>query len=412
MKGGPLSLRGAIQGPSQQCTGGAPRGAPPWRSLFFSSVLRLAEHEKGSFVVVFSLSVRGFEGYVCNWNKPLAAVMDQILNCNIKFKHAAEIYDPEFECFIFRGCDKGFRVGRRAVVYCRGPDLLKWVYDNREMLNKKHSAALDKPIVNEDDAAALCDKLIRFGFLYRAQYRPGLSARKTCLFAAQLDGVVEVGENGRCKRPKWPKRLAISQKQSFDANSFYCCVYEGSNRWQHFMLFCVIAAVLCVCMFPAWPLKLKIGLWYLSVVFLTLLQEQNSYYFIHYPPFRLPCIAVLGVLPIVGLFLIVLRLILFLLLWFVGYQFWLLPNLFNEDAGFIDSFIPLTEFQKTPGSWTMVGARAFCALLSAATVYKLGETHSPGDVATFARQSFIDVLDWGRMRLEARFLRDTSVGGG
>ncbi|KAL8271651.1 hypothetical protein Esti_004456 [Eimeria stiedai] len=269
--------------------------------------------------------------------------MDQILNCNIKFKHAAE-------------------VGRRAVVYCRGPDLFKWVYDNREMLNKKHSAALEKQIETEEDAAALCDRLIRFGFFYRAQYRP-------------LDGVVEVGENGRCKRPKWPKRLAISQKQSFDVNSFYCCVYEGNNVWQHFMLFCVIAAVLCVCMFPAWPLQLKIGLWYISVVFLTIL-----------------------------LFLIVLRLILFLLLWFVGYQFWLLPNLFNEDAGFIDSFIPLTEFQKTPGSWTMVGARAFCALLSAATVYKLGETHSPSDVATFARQSFIDVLDWGRMRLEAPYL--------
>lgn len=278
-----------------------------------------------------------------NWNKPLAAVMDQVLNCNIKFKHAAE-------------------VGRRAVVYCRGPDLLKWIIDNKETLNKKHADALERPIETEEDAIAFCDRLIRFGFLYRAQYRP-------------LDGAMEVSENGRCKRPKWPKRLAISQKQNFDVNSFYCCVYEGSKRWQHFMLFCVIAAVLCVCMFPAWPLKLKIGLWYISVVFLTIL-----------------------------LLLIVLRLILFLFLWFFGYQFWLLPNLFNEDAGFIDSFIPFTDLQRTPGGWGMVAVRAFCAFLSAATVYKLGETHSPGDVAMFAKQSFIDVLDWGRMRLEAPYM--------
>lgn len=104
------------------------------------------------------------------------------------------------------------------------------------------------------------------------------------------------------------------------------------------------------------------------------------------------------------LFLIVLRLILFLFLWFFGYQFWLLPNLFNEDAGFIDSFIPFTDLQKTPGTWTMVAIRAFCALLTAATIYKLGETHSPGDVAMFAKQSFIDVLDWGRMRLEAPYM--------
>lgn len=269
--------------------------------------------------------------------------MDLLLNCSIKFKHAAE-------------------VGRRAVLYCRGDDLLKYIYEHKEIINKKHLDALEREIQTEEDAAALCDRLIRFGFLYRAQYRP-------------LDGVMEVGENGRYKRPKWPKRLAITQKQNFDANSFYCCVYEGSKRWQHFMLFCVVAAVLCICMFPAWPLQLKIGLWYVSVVFLTIL-----------------------------LFLIVLRLILFLFLWFFGYQFWLLPNLFNEDAGFIDSFIPLTDLQRVPGTWGTVAVRAFCALLTGITIYKLGETHSPSDVASFARQSFLDVLQWGKMRLEAPYL--------
>ncbi|OEH78339.1 translocation protein sec62 [Cyclospora cayetanensis] len=88
-----------------------------------------------------------------NWNKPLAAVMDLILNSTIKFKHAAE-------------------VGRRAVMYCRGPDLLEWVEANRELLNKKHLDALEKPIEGTADAVALCERLIRFGFLYRAQYRP------------------------------------------------------------------------------------------------------------------------------------------------------------------------------------------------------------------------------------------------
>ncbi|CDJ42289.1 hypothetical protein ETH_00001485 [Eimeria tenella] len=103
----------------------------------------------------------------------------------------------------------------------------------------------------------------------------------------------------------------------------------------------------CICMFPAWPLKLKIGVWYIAVVFLTIL-----------------------------LFLIVLRLVLFLLLWFVGFDFWLLPNLFNEDA---------------------------------ATLYHLSETHSPTDVAAFASQSFIDVLDWGRLRLEAPYLNTSNA---
>ncbi|CDJ38426.1 translocation protein sec62, putative, partial [Eimeria tenella] len=82
---------------------------------------------------------------------------------------------------------------------------------------------------------------------------------------------MEIGENGRFKRPKWPKRLEICQRQNFEENYFYCCLYEGSKRWQHFMLFCVVAFVLCICMFPAWPLKLKIGVWYIAVVFLTIL---------------------------------------------------------------------------------------------------------------------------------------------
>lgn len=57
-------------------------------------------------------------------------------------------------------------------MYCRGPDLLQWIQDNKDMLNKKHAEALERPIETEEDAVALCDRLIRFGFLYRAQYRP------------------------------------------------------------------------------------------------------------------------------------------------------------------------------------------------------------------------------------------------
>ncbi|CDJ60463.1 translocation protein sec62, putative [Eimeria maxima] len=46
--------------------------------------------------------------------------------------------------------------------------------------------------------------------------------------AAELDGALEVGENGRYRRPKWPKRLEMSAKQNFEENQFYCCVYEGN----------------------------------------------------------------------------------------------------------------------------------------------------------------------------------------
>ncbi|CDI76621.1 translocation protein sec62, putative [Eimeria acervulina] len=59
-----------------------------------------------------------------------------------------------------------------------------------------------------------------------------------------IDPVYSVHRACRVRRPKWPKRLEMSAKQNFEENQFYCCVYEGSKRWQHFMLFCVVAAVL------------------------------------------------------------------------------------------------------------------------------------------------------------------------
>ncbi|KEP64524.1 UNVERIFIED_CONTAM: translocation protein sec62, putative [Hammondia hammondi] len=276
-----------------------------------------------------------------HWNEPLARVMDVVLNCTIRFKTAAE-------------------VGKRAVFYCRGEDLFAWMMNNREMLQKKHADALDgQSLASETDVIEFCDKLIRFGFMYRAQYKP-------------IDGVIEQDEEGRFKRPKWPKRLAMTPKQNFDPQAFYVVVYEGSKSWQHFILFCIIAAVLCVCMFPAWPLKLKVAVWYLSVVLLTLI-----------------------------LVLVFVRLVLFVFFWFFGYQFWLLPNLFNEDAGIIDSFLPWIEWHRSEDDWAMFAARIFCAILTAGTLYKLSETHTPASVANFAKQSFLDVLDWGHQRLAA-----------
>ena len=65
--------------------------------------------------------------------------------------------------------------------------------------------------------------------------------------------------------------------------------------------------------------------------------------------------------------LVLLRLILFLLLWFVGFECWLFPNLFNEDAGFIDSFMPLFACDKLENTPTLIAVRAFSALLTAGT---------------------------------------------
>lgn len=76
-----------------------------------------------------------------------------------------------------------------------------------------------------------------------------------------------------------------------------------------------LVLILAVVFFPIWPLKLRIGVWYLSM----------------------------GMLGLLGLFftMAIFRLILFLITYFaVPPGLWLYPNLF-EDVGFFESFVPL-----------------------------------------------------------------------
>ena len=78
--------------------------------------------------------------------------------------------------------------------------------------------------------------------------------------------------------------------------------------------------IMTVVMFPLWPVKLRIGVWYLSM----------------------------GLIGLIGLFfaMAVIRLILFCVTVFtVPPGLWLYPNLF-EDVGFFDSFKPVWGWQE------------------------------------------------------------------
>lgn len=75
----------------------------------------------------------------------------------------------------------------------------------------------------------------------------------------------------------------------------------------------MLLGALGLCMIQIWPLWLKIGVWWCSVTFLT----------------------TFGVLCVV-------RLILFVLMWIVGFRgIWLFPNLFDDNQTFAGSFMPV-----------------------------------------------------------------------
>eukprot|EP00558_Chaetoceros_sp_UNC1202_P011411 CAMPEP_0197235054 /NCGR_PEP_ID=MMETSP1429-20130617/2588_1 /TAXON_ID=49237 /ORGANISM="Chaetoceros sp., Strain UNC1202" /LENGTH=320 /DNA_ID=CAMNT_0042693565 /DNA_START=74 /DNA_END=1036 /DNA_ORIENTATION=- len=131
--------------------------------------------------------------------------------------------------------------------------------------------------------------------------------------------------------------LVISRDREFDESGIFTWIYEGDKSFSHFMTTLLIAGFLfCVC-FPIWPNFLKVFAWYMSVSMLLVI-----------------------------FFLVTLRGVLFLSVWILGFDFWFLPNLFDEQLGFVDSFKPVYSFQKTKEGQLMyriaiaVGFSSFC----------------------------------------------------
>ncbi|KJE02218.1 translocation protein SEC62 [Cryptococcus gattii NT-10] len=154
------------------------------------------------------------------------------------------------------------------------------------------------PVKNEDEAKALMIKLLPFAFFLRTD-RP------------VPETPIPTGQ---------PKPLRLSPQQSFDPLAYYTWFYDGSPLYTYLGGFAMVLIMLAGVMFPLWPVKLRIGVWYLSV----------------------------GVLGLVGAFmgLAVVRLV----LWCVTVltmkrAIWIFPNLF-EDVGFVDSFIPGWEYDE------------------------------------------------------------------
>lgn len=94
-------------------------------------------------------------------------------------------------------------------------------------------------------------------------------------------------------------------------------MYAGNMVWANVATGAVIAIVIGFTLLPIWPEFAKKTLWYCSVTFL-----------------------------IASLTFCLIRFVLFLLLWLVGYEFWIFPRLFDESLSFQDSFKPVYTFEK------------------------------------------------------------------
>jgi translocation protein SEC62 len=100
-----------------------------------------------------------------------------------------------------------------------------------------------------------------------------------------------------------------------------------------FLVFLVLG-IIAACCFPIWPISAKLGVWYCSVILLCL---------------------IMGVT--------VVRYVVFTLFFIVGYDFWILPNMYDDRAGFWETFSPLYFFRKRDDSCCQISVRVVTFVL-------------------------------------------------
>lgn len=142
--------------------------------------------------------------------------------------------------------------------------------------------------------------------------------------------------------------------------------------WSNIATGLVIAVVIGFTLLPIWPDVAKKILWYFSVTFL------------------------IGTLAFC-----LIRVVAFLVLWILGYDFWIFPRLFDESLSFQDSFKPVYSFEKGSSGqgYYRIG---MIALLIGFTYWAYSQpTEFDGFIQ--AQKDFIDDLYSGKLIADVAF---------
>lgn len=259
-------------------------------------------------------------------------------------------------------------IGRKKVSYIRGKDFMKFMTKSQAELPNKCQKALDRsqgvkaglgivPTSDGDQSPALKlgHQLILDGFIHRAVHEP-----------------LHVAKGGSGTTKKWPDRLKSMPNAPFEADGYYIIDYEGSQRVQKLILAFVMIGILLACMWPAWPIWAKIGMWYLCVVVL-------SFVFV----------------------LLIARMVVFFAFWILGFEFWILPNLLDDDLGVLESFVPGYSFEKRQDGPMTLLVRLACIAGVTLGMYHIGQAHSLADLADFMQSNLMDIVAWGEHTITA-----------
>ena len=110
----------------------------------------------------------------------------------------------------------------------------------------------------------------------------------------------------------------------YEENKYYWFNYtKPVSKKNYFYLFLIVFGIISLCLFPVWPLNLKLGIWWILVMILVLL-----------------------------ILIIVIRIVVYTTGFIFGYDIWFMPNVLNDNTGLFVSFSPIVAYHKrTDDEW-------------------------------------------------------------
>lgn len=176
--------------------------------------------------------------------------------------------------------------------------------------------------------------------------------------------------DGKVKVKKWPSEVVLSQTQVFSEKAFFYWTHR--EKTSSFWGWLIVGLVLGIMLFPLWPMFGKIAVFYISLYLLIFLVK----------------------FAITKLAAILLRVLLYMIIRPFGYEFWVLPEIFD------DNFFPLYSFTKAEdGLWGYL-FRVFIFLFIGYLFYEVSRDPTViKDYVDTAAQSHDDIVSWGRIKL-------------
>ena len=168
------------------------------------------------------------------------------------------------------------------------------------------------------------------------------------------------------KTLKWPKELQASRNQVWENKVFYAWTIEKPQGKTFGFL--MVSLLLVVCLFPIWPYKAKLYLFY------TCLYLQIF---------------------LIGFILV--RQQLYMVLRIVGIEFWILPEIFENDAQFPLISYGFNFLEEGISGWLWRISIIACF----GYFYYIGTTKPEAlvEYQTFASEGINDIFEWGRQKL-------------